>query len=141
MPLRYLGYLPLTVSDLRPVLSQQGSLSTYNNAEGRPRWPQRPAMKLDARRRPSTVGGLPTPSGVFHGLVRLPTIPHRECLIVSGPSKILLRNATSTLSISESGAPVRGLRSKSRPFVICPELSIPIFFRNRFLSMFHRASM
>jgi hypothetical protein len=97
--------------------------------------------QLDARRKPSAVGGLPTPSGVFHGLVRLPTIPHRECLIVSGPSKILLRNATSTLSISERGAPVRGLRSKSRPLVICTELSIPIFFRNRFLPMFHRASV
>ena len=83
--------------------------------------------QLDARRKPSAVGGLPTPSGVFHGLARVPTIPHRECLIVSGPSKILLRNATSTLSISESGAPVRRLRPKSRPFVVAPELAIPIF--------------
>jgi hypothetical protein len=93
--------------------------------------------QLDARRKPSAVGGLPTPSGVFHGLVRLPTIPHRECLIVSGPSKILLRNATSTLSISEIGAPVRRLRPKSRPFVVAPELAIPIFFGDRFPSIFH----
>ena len=97
--------------------------------------------QLEARRKPSAVGGLPTPSGVFHGLVRLPTIPHREGLIVSGPSEILLRNATPTLSISERGAPIRGLRSKSRPFVICPELAIPTFFRDRLLSMFHRASV
>ena len=40
----------------------------------------------------------------FDGLVRLPTIPHRERPIVSGPSEILLRNATPTLSISERGA-------------------------------------
>ena len=93
--------------------------------------------QLEARRKPSAVGGLPTPSGVFHGLVRLPTIPHRECLIVSGPSKILLRNATSTLSISEIGAPVRRLRPKSRPFVVAPELAIPIFFGDRFPSIFH----
>jgi hypothetical protein len=32
------------------------------------------------------------------------------------------------------------LRSKSRPFVIAPELAIPIFFRDGFLSIFHFAS-
>jgi len=93
--------------------------------------------QLDARRKPSAVGGLPTPSRVFHGLVRLPTIPHRECLIVSGPSKILLRNATSTLSIHKIGTPVRGLRPKSRPLVIRLELAIPTFIGDRFPSIFH----
>src|SRR5437588_13040500 len=73
-------------------------------------------------------------------LVRLPTIPHRECLIVSGPSEILLSNARSALSINKSGAPVRGLRSKSRPLVVGPELAIPSFFRDRFVPMFHFAS-
>lgn len=56
-------------------------------------------------------------------------------------SEILLRNATPTLSISERGAPIRGLRSKSRPLVICPELAIPTFFRDRLLPMFHRTSV
>jgi hypothetical protein len=52
----------------------------------------------------------------------------------------LLRNTTSTSSISESGAAVRRLRPKSRPFVVAPELAIPIFFGDRFLPMFHFAS-
>jgi hypothetical protein len=54
-----------------------------------------------------------------------------------GPSKILLGNTTSALSIKKGGAPVRGLRSKSRPFVVAAELAIPIFFRDRFTPMFH----
>jgi hypothetical protein len=93
--------------------------------------------QLDARRKPSAVGGLPTPSGVFHGLVRLPTIPHRECLIVPCPSKIMFSTARPVLSIHKIGTPVRGLRPKSRPLVIRLELAIPTFFGDRFPSIFH----
>jgi len=64
---------------------------------------------------------------------RVPAIPHRKSAIVPRPSKILLRNATSTLSINKSSASVRRLRSKSRPFVIAPELAIPIICCDRFL--------
>jgi len=79
-------------------------------------------------------------SRCFRGSIPFPTIPHWKCPVVPCPSKILLRNATSTLSISESGAPVRGLRPKSRPFVIAAKLAVPIFCYDRFLPMFHLAS-
>ena len=77
---------------------------------------------------------------VLFALVCLPVIPHRECTIIPCPSKILPSNAGTISTVPENGAPVRGLRSKSRPFVMAPELAIPIFFRDRFLSMFHFAS-
>jgi len=41
------------------------------------------------------------------------------------PSKIMLSNTTSALSIKRGCAPIRGLRSKSRPFVIVAKLSVP----------------
>jgi hypothetical protein len=44
----------------------------------------------------------------------------RSCERLPRPSKILLSNATSTLSVNKSGTPVRGLRSKSRPLVMAP---------------------
>ena len=76
----------------------------------------------------------------FSWVGRFPAVPHWECLVVSCPCKILLRNTASTLSIKESGTPVRGLRSKSRPFVIAPELAIPIIFCERFLPVSHLVS-
>jgi hypothetical protein len=66
------------------------------------------------------------PIGVF-GVGRVPVIPHRECPILACAGEILLSNATPTLSIEKSRTPVRGLRPKSRPFIICLELAIPIF--------------
>jgi SAM-dependent methyltransferase len=76
----------------------------------------------------------------FSCLGRFPVIPHRECPILACASEILLRNATSTLSIEKSRTPVRGLRSKSRPLVIRFEFAIPFIFRERFLSIFHSFS-
>ena len=72
-------------------------------------------------------GGLPSPSEFFC-LRRVPAIHHGKSPVVPCPSKVLLRNARSTLSINKSGASVRRLRSKSRPFVIAPELAIPPSF-------------
>src|SRR5947199_10105919 len=46
-------------------------------------------------------------------------------------------NTTSALSIKKGCAPIRGLRSKSRPFVVVAKLSVPITFRDYFQPMFH----
>ena len=67
----------------------------------------------------------------------LPIIPQRECPIVPCSLKISLRNTPSTMSIEKNGTPVRRLRSKSRPFVVSPELAIPTLFRESLLSIFH----
>ena len=77
---------------------------------------------------------------VFFGLVCPPVIPHRECTIIPCPSKILLSNAGTVSIVPENGAPVRGLRSKSRPLVIGLKLAVPALFRNRLLPMSHLAS-
>ena len=74
---------------------------------------------------------------MFSRLSRFPAIPHRKCPIIPCPSKIMLSDTTSALSISKGRAPVRGLRSKSRPFVIAAELSIAIFCYNRFPPVYH----
>src|SRR5215472_12600713 len=69
-----------------------------------------------------------------------PTVPHRECTIVSCPSKIMLGNTSPVFSIHKIGTPVRGLRPKSRPLIIRLELAIPTFLRHRFPSIFHAIS-
>jgi hypothetical protein len=73
---------------------------------------------------------------MFSWVGPFPAIPHWEGLVVSCPCKILVSNTASTLSIKKSGTPVRGLRSKSRPFVIAGKLAIAIFFHDRFIPMF-----
>jgi hypothetical protein len=49
----------------------------------------------------------------------------------------MLSNTTSALSIKKGCAPIRGLRSKSRPFVVVAKLSVPITFRDYSLPMSH----
>jgi hypothetical protein len=86
----------------------------------------------------SSIGGQTAINLVmFSWVCCFPPVPHRACLVVRCPSKILLRNTTSTLSIKKGGAPVRGLRSKSRPFVVAVELAIPIFRYDGFLPTLH----
>src|SRR5271156_1302018 len=74
------------------------------------------------------------------GLGCFPTIPQRECALVPCPNKILLSNARSALTIQIGGTPVWGLRSKSCPLLVRPELAIPIVFNDFFLSIFHSVS-
>jgi len=57
---------------------------------------------------------------------RLPTIPHWKGPIVPCPSKIMLSDTTSALSISKGRAPVRGLRSKTCPLIVVAKLAVPI---------------
>jgi hypothetical protein len=49
----------------------------------------------------------------------------------------MLSNTTSALSIKKGCAPIRGLRSKSRPFIVVAKLSVPINFRDYSLPMSH----
>jgi hypothetical protein len=74
------------------------------------------------------------------GLGCFPTIPQRECALVPCPNKILLSNARPALTIQKGGTPVWGLRSKSYPLLVRPELAIPIVFSDLFLSIFHSVS-
>jgi len=68
---------------------------------------------------------------MFSRLSRFPAIPYWKCPIVPRPSKVMLRNATSSLSINKGSSPVRGLRSKSRPLIITSKLSMSIICYDR----------
>jgi hypothetical protein len=56
------------------------------------------------------------------------------------PSKIMLSDTTSALSISKGRAPVRGLRSKTCPFIVVAKLAVPVTFCECFLRISHFAS-
>jgi len=97
-----------------------------------------PVLRLTLGEPLSGIGSSRLPMSPRLG--RLPAIPHRKCPLLPRASKIFLSNATPTLSIEKSSAPVRGLRPKSRPLVIRLEFAIAIFVRDRFLSVVHSVS-
>ena len=115
---------------------QRAKVSAYSNVSNGAEREQSLMIvgaRVSAQRRIVTTGGVFMSQSPPNNT--LPGMP-----IVPCPNKILLSNATSTLSINKSGTPVRGLRSKSRPFVKAGKLTIPIFFRDRFLPMSHLVS-
>ena len=130
------------MSPTRPA--SQRCRATYDGGPTRPthhiswsRWPFALACLGWARTRHSTRGQISlcpaTPSWLGH----FPAIPHWKSPIVPCPSKIMLSNTTSALSIKKGTAPIRGLRPKSRPFVVVAKLSVPITFRDYSLPMSH----
>jgi hypothetical protein len=78
--------------------------------------------------------------GMFLRFSRFPAISQWKCPIVPRPSKIMLSNATSSLSIKKGSSPVRRLWSKSRPFVITSKLSMPNIRHDRRPSISHLVS-
>lgn len=130
------------MSPTRPA--SQRCRATYDGGPTRPtyhiswsRWPFALACLGWARTRHATLGQISlcpaTPSWLGH----FPAIPHWKSPIVPCPSKIMLSNTTSALSIKKACAPIRALRSKSRPFVVVAKLSVPITFRDYSLPMSH----